>query len=78
MPADALADKVASALAALAAEGGGSSQLPRRALVLPEPPSIEAGEITDKGYVNQSAVLQRRAASVQALYEDGPGVIFSS
>jgi feruloyl-CoA synthase len=46
-----------------------------RALVLQEPPSAEAGEITDKGYVNQSAVLKRRAADVQALYAGGPGVI---
>jgi len=57
------------------AEGGGSSQVPRRALVLAEPPSTEAGEITDKGYINQSAVLRRRAPIVQALYEDGAGVI---
>ena len=35
------------------------AQLPRiaRALLLAEPPSIDAGEITDKGYVNQRAVL---------------------
>ena len=31
------------------------------ALVLRDPPSADAGEITDKGYVNQRAVLQRRA-----------------
>jgi feruloyl-CoA synthase len=37
---------------------------------LTEPPSIDAGEITDKGYVNQRAVLQRRSALVEALYQD--------
>jgi feruloyl-CoA synthase len=31
---------------------------------------MEAGEITDKGYINQRAVLNRRAANVQALYSD--------
>jgi feruloyl-CoA synthase len=36
--------------------------------VLAEPPSADAGEITDKGYINQRAVLTRRAAEVQALY----------
>lgn len=75
LSADALADQVSMALKALTAEGGGSSQVPRRALVLAEPPSTEAGEITDKGYINQSAVLRRRASIVQALYEDGAGVV---
>jgi feruloyl-CoA synthase len=55
-------------LIALAAQGGGSSQVPRRLLVLPDPPSLAAGEITDKGYINQRMVLQRRAAEVEALH----------
>jgi feruloyl-CoA synthase len=38
-----------------------------------EPPSIDAGEITDKGYVNQRATLERRAALVAALYAEPPG-----
>jgi feruloyl-CoA synthase len=38
-----------------------------RALLLAEPPSIDAGEITDKGYINQRAVLARRNESVAAL-----------
>jgi feruloyl-CoA synthase len=70
-----LGSQVAAALKALKAEGGGSSQVPTRALVLREPPQVDAGEITDKGYINQSAVLKRRAADVQALYAGGPGVI---
>ena len=57
-----------TALAALRAEGGGSSQAPARALWLAEPPNADAGEITDKGYINQGAVLKRRAAEVEALY----------
>jgi feruloyl-CoA synthase len=48
--------------------GGGSSQCPARVLFLAEPPSADAGEITDKGYINQRAVLARRAADVEALY----------
>ncbi len=41
-----------------------------RVLFLFEPPSIDAGEITDKGYLNQRAVLERRASLVEALYND--------
>jgi feruloyl-CoA synthase len=43
-----------------------------RVLLLAEPPSIQAGEITDKGYVNQRAVLARRAALVDQLYRGEP------
>jgi feruloyl-CoA synthase len=64
-----------AALRRLKAEGGGSSQCPTRALVQQEPPSADGGEITDKGYINQRAVLARRAADVAALYSDDPRVI---
>jgi feruloyl-CoA synthase len=60
--------QVRAALGRLAAEGGGSSHTPTRVLLLPDAPSMAAGEITDKGYVNQRLTLQRRAAEVQALY----------
>jgi len=66
-----MARRVRAALQSLHAEGGGSSQSPARAWVLDEPPSADAGEITDKGYVNQRAVLTRRASAVLALYGDG-------
>ena len=46
---------------------GNASRIEWLAL-LEEPPSIDAGEITDKGSINQRAVLQRRAARVEALY----------
>jgi feruloyl-CoA synthase len=59
--------RIGAALAALAAEGGSSTH-PVRALILDEPPSIDAGEITDKGYINQRAVLERRAALVEELH----------
>ncbi|MEW6690307.1 MAG: feruloyl-CoA synthase [Pseudomonadota bacterium] len=55
------------ALQALAAEPGSSTH-PTRLLVMQEPPQIDGNEITDKGYINQRAVLERRAALVEQLY----------
>ena len=52
-------------------QGGSSMRVPR-AMLLAEDPIAEAFEITDKGYINQRAVLQRRAASVEALYAETP------
>lgn len=57
-------------LAGLAPQATGSSTRIERAIVLAEPPSIDAGEITDKGSLNQRAVLERRAAVVTDLYAD--------
>ncbi|HUN93100.1 MAG TPA: feruloyl-CoA synthase [Burkholderiaceae bacterium] len=48
--------------------GTGSATRPVRAHILVEPPSIDRGEITDKGSINQRAVLAARAALVDALY----------
>jgi feruloyl-CoA synthase len=39
-----------------------------RALLLPDAPNAAAGEITDKGYINQRLVLARRAGEVELLY----------
>jgi len=47
----------------------GSSNRIARAVVLDEPPSLDAGEMTDKGTINQKAVLKRRRALVEKLYE---------
>ena len=64
------ADRMCSTRCArVRAEGGGSSQCPVRAIIQEAPPSADAGEITDKGYINQRAVLEHRAADVAALYE---------
>lgn len=71
LPGSELAAHVQKVLRALKQQGGGSSQCPTRALLQAEPPSADAGEITDKGYINQRAVLARRAAEVAALYDDG-------
>ena len=70
-------EHIRSALRALKAEHAGSSQTPTRAIVLEGSPSAAAGEITDKGYVNQRLVLARRAADVEALYASpaAPGLI---
>ena len=43
-----------------------------RAMLMVEPPSIDGNELTDKGYINQRAGLQRRAALVEQLYADHP------
>ncbi|HYF57695.1 MAG TPA: AMP-binding protein [Burkholderiaceae bacterium] len=60
-------------LRAMNASAGGSSGRVGRALLLAEPPSVDANEITDKGYVNQRAGLERRAADVDRLYAEPPG-----
>jgi feruloyl-CoA synthase len=51
----------------------GSSMRVARCLILTEPPSIDADEITDKGYLNQRAVLTRRAALVERLHAEPAG-----
>ena len=43
-----------------------------RAMLMAEPPSIDGNELTDKGYINQPAGLERRAALVERLYADPP------
>ena len=67
-------EKVRSAigqgLAKLKAQSGNSSGHATRALLLAEPASVDGGEITDKGYINQRAVLTRRAAAVGILDDD--------
>ena len=70
----ALVARLSGILKKLAGEGGSSTH-PARALVMTEAPSIDANEITDKGYINQRAVLERRAALVEKLYAGGPEVI---
>ena len=67
--------RLQAALASLHADAAGSSMAPKRLLVLEHPPSIDEGEITDKGYINQRAVLERRAPQVDHLHAGGPGVI---
>ncbi|WP_051378715.1 feruloyl-CoA synthase [Derxia gummosa] len=61
---------VADGLARMRAAGGGSSSFATRALLLAEPLSIDAGEITDKAYINQRRTLETRAAEVERLYAE--------
>jgi feruloyl-CoA synthase len=56
----------------LARQSTGTSTYFERAVVLDQPPSIDAREITDKGSLNQKAVLQNRAALVEELYAPVP------
>ena len=51
-------------------EGTGSASRVARAHVMSVPPSIDRDEVTDKGSINQQAVLRQRAALVEALYRD--------
>ncbi len=64
-------------LAAYNGENPGSSTRIGRVLMLSEPPVIDANEITDKGYINQRAVLERRASLVDTLFGDDPEVMLS-
>ncbi|MBI1238365.1 MAG: AMP-binding protein [Alphaproteobacteria bacterium] len=64
---------LAAAFAQHNAANPGSSTQVRRLLLMAEPPSVDSGEITDKGYVNQSLSLGRRRDLVERLYADPPG-----
>ncbi|MCT8997456.1 feruloyl-CoA synthase [Chelativorans intermedius] len=62
-------------LQSLAAESTGSSTLVRRMILVDPPPSLDRGEMTDKGSINQRAVLRNRAEWVEELYTGSPRVI---
>ena len=62
--------KIRSVLAKLAETATGSSNRIVRAIVLGEPPSVKAHEITAKGNLNNNAVLRHRAGFVERLYDD--------
>jgi feruloyl-CoA synthase len=67
-------ETVKRGLAKMNAEGGSSMRV-KRVLLMEEPPSVDGHEITDKGYINQRATLERRKALVDRLYAGGDGVI---
>jgi feruloyl-CoA synthase len=72
-PLEKLTALLSGKLAAFNATAGGSSRRIGRFVIMTEPPSIDAGEITDKGYVNQRATLERRDGLVQNIYANPPG-----
>src|SRR5262249_60680748 len=59
-------------LTALGRSATGSSNRVCRALLLVDPPSLDRGEMTDKGSINQRAVLTHRAGLVDELYAETP------
>ncbi len=59
-------------LVTFAAGATGSATRLGRAIMLEEPPSLDAGEVTDKGSLNQRAILDRRRSLVDDLYADQP------
>ena len=63
---------IARALAKWNSEQSGSSTRIMRILILSEAPSIDANEITDKGYINQRLALERRRADVERLFRSIP------
>jgi feruloyl-CoA synthase len=71
---DFIRSRLGAVLERLAHEPGSSTRV-TRLLVLSEPPSIDANEITDKGYLNQRAILERRAALVEKLYASADKIV---
>jgi feruloyl-CoA synthase len=61
-----------SLLDGFAAQSTGSSNRVVRAVLVKEPPSLDAGEVTDKGTLNQRAVLERRKNLIEQLYDVDP------
>ena len=64
--------KFAALLNSLATTSPGSSTRIMRAILMAEPPSMDKGEMTDKGSINQRAVLKNRAEEVEKLYAMQP------
>jgi feruloyl-CoA synthase len=64
--------KFASLLQSLAVGSPGTSTRVERAILMAEPPSMDKSEMTDKGSINQRAVLKNRAALVEELYAAPP------
>jgi feruloyl-CoA synthase len=70
--ATALRERLSQALTQLNQDSGSALRV-ERLLLLETPPSLDAGEITDKGYLNQRRCLECRARDIARLYADPPG-----
>ncbi len=68
----AIAERIQAALDQLAGQATGSSTLVARAVFIDGPPSIDRSEVTDKGSINQRAVMAARPHLVEALYASTP------
>jgi feruloyl-CoA synthase len=68
----AIREHVHAAIARWNADHSGSSQKIARVVLLPDAPSIDANEITDKGYINQRLALERRKTDVERLFAAAP------
>jgi feruloyl-CoA synthase len=62
---------IADGIARLNAGARGAERV-SRALILPDAPDVRSGEITDKGYINQTLARQRRAADIARLFASPP------
>lgn len=65
----AVRERLVEGMTRLNAQTAAASRRVERLLLQAEPPSLDAYELTDKGSVNQRAVMQRRSAAVGALFE---------
>ena len=70
IPSAALKESLLKNLSAWNAQNQASSRRIAKLVLLAEPPSLQSGEVNDKQYINQRAVLAQRAEIVQALYKD--------
>jgi len=68
---EAVRERFQSLLESFAKKSTGNSNRVMRAVLVEEPPSLDAGEVTDKGSLNQRAVLELRAEVVKQLYAPG-------
>ena len=58
-------------------QGGGASRTIERLMLMAEPPSIDANEIAEKGYVNQAVTRARRAHLIEQLYHTEPAALIA-
>jgi feruloyl-CoA synthase len=69
---EAVLGKFTELLESFAAQATGNSNRVERAVLLEEPPSLDRGEITDKGSLNQRVILEHRSTLVEQVYAPDP------
>ena len=70
---DRVLEKLRAKLTAMAQQASGSAQRVLRLAFLTEKLTIDAGDVTDKGVLNQRNILRRHSALVEQMYADAPG-----